>query len=99
QGEVGRVSVRPQVRVGMEGAGAVMALDGSWIARRARLAEAAVLSALAQLGSVRSVTMDLQGVDRIDTAGAWLVERTRRILVDGGADVDLKAAKDKQRIL
>jgi len=76
-----------------------MALDGSWIARRARLAEAAVTAAVAQLGSARSVTMDLRGVDRIDTAGAWLVERTRRVLVDAGTDVDLKATKDKQRIL
>jgi phospholipid/cholesterol/gamma-HCH transport system permease protein len=83
----------------MEAGSAVLALDGSWIARRARLAETAVVTALAQLGSVKRVIMDLHGVDRIDTAGAWLVERTRRGLVDAGADVDLKAEKDKQRIL
>lgn len=83
----------------MEAGSATLELDGSWIARRARLAENAVLEALAQLGSVRNVTLDLRGVDRIDTAGAWLVERTRRTLTDAGADVALTADKDKQRIL
>ncbi|SDR37254.1 phospholipid/cholesterol/gamma-HCH transport system permease protein [Rhizobiales bacterium GAS191] len=93
------MSIRPQIRVEMQAGNAVMTLDGSWIARRARLAEAAVAGALAALGSPRRVTMDLQGVDRIDTAGAWLVERTRRDLAEGGASVELRAAKDKQRIL
>jgi phospholipid/cholesterol/gamma-HCH transport system permease protein len=93
------VSVRPQIRVGVEAGSAVMALDGSWIARRARVAETALTGALRELGEATSVTMDLRGVDRIDTAGAWLVERTRRGLVDAGAKVDLRATKDKQRIL
>ncbi|MBV8449191.1 MAG: ABC transporter permease [Hyphomicrobiales bacterium] len=83
----------------MRSGSAVLALDGSWIARRARLAEAAVSAALQELGSAAHVTLDLEGIDRIDTAGAWLVERTRRGLVDSGADVDLKAPQDKQRIL
>ena len=93
------MSVRPQIRVNVQAGSAVLALDGSWIARRARLAEAAVSSALQELGSVVRITLDLRGIDRMDTAGAWLVERTRRGLVDSGADVDLKAPQEKQRIL
>ena len=93
------MSIRPQIRVDMHSGSAVLALDGSWIARRARLAEAAVSAALQELGSPARVTLDLEGIDRIDTAGAWLVERTRRGLVDSGADVDLKAPQNKQRIL
>ena len=93
------MSVRPQIRVDVQAGSAVLALDGSWIARRARLAEAAVSSALQELGSVVRITLDLRGIDRMDTAGAWLVERTRRGLVDSGADVDLKAPQEKQRIL
>jgi len=93
------LSVRPQVRVEVKAGDAVMALDGSWIARRARLAEAAVMEAMSELASAKRVTMDLAGVDRIDTAGAWLVERTRRSLADAGASVDLHAEREKQRIL
>ena len=93
------MSVRPQIRVDVRAGSAVLALDGSWIARRARLAEAAVSTALRELGATARVTLDLEGVDRIDTAGAWLVERTRRGLVDAGAHVDLKTPQDKQRIL
>ena len=93
------MSVRPQVRVEVKAGDAVMALDGSWIARRARLAEAAVMEAMSELASAKRVTMDLAGVDRIDTAGAWLVERTRRSLADAGASVDLHAEREKQRIL
>ncbi|HEV3247277.1 MAG TPA: MlaE family lipid ABC transporter permease subunit [Beijerinckiaceae bacterium] len=93
------MSIRPQIRVDVRVGSAVLALDGSWIARRARLAEAAISAALQELGATARVTLDLEGVDRIDTAGAWLVERTRRGLVDAGANVDLKAPQDKQRIL
>ena len=93
------MSVRPQIRVDLRAGNAVLALDGSWIARRARLAEAAVSAALQELGAATRVTLDLEGVDRIDTAGAWLVERTRRGLVDAGSNVELKAPQDKQRIL
>ncbi len=94
------MSIRPQIRVDVRAGSAVLALDGSWIARRARLAEAAVSAALQELGAAAArVTLDLEGVDRIDTAGAWLVERTRRGLADAGANVDLKAPQDKQRIL
>jgi phospholipid/cholesterol/gamma-HCH transport system permease protein len=97
--EARSVSIRPQIRVDVRAGSAVLALDGSWIARRARLAEAAISAALQELGATARVTLDLEGVDRIDTAGAWLVERTRRGLVDAGANVDLKAPQDKQRIL
>jgi phospholipid/cholesterol/gamma-HCH transport system permease protein len=97
--EARSVSIRPQIRVDVRVGSAVLALDGSWIARRARLAEAAISAALQELGATARVTLDLEGVDRIDTAGAWLVERTRRVLVDAGANVDLKAPQDKQRIL
>jgi phospholipid/cholesterol/gamma-HCH transport system permease protein len=97
--EARSVSIRPQIRVDVRVGSAVLALDGSWIARRARLAEAAISAALQELGGTARVTLDLEGVDRIDTAGAWLVERTRRGLVDAGANVDLKAPQDKQRIL
>ncbi|MBV8764068.1 MAG: ABC transporter permease [Hyphomicrobiales bacterium] len=93
------MSVRPQIRVDLRGGSAVLALGGSWIARRARLAEAAVSAALQELGAPARVTLDLQGIDRIDTAGAWLVERTRRGLADAGTNVELKAEQDKQRIL
>ena len=79
------MSVRPQIRVDVQAGSAVLALDGSWIARRARLAEAAVSSALQELGSVVRITLDLRGIDRMDTAGAWLVERTRRGLVGFGS--------------
>jgi phospholipid/cholesterol/gamma-HCH transport system permease protein len=93
------LSVRPQVRIEVQAGEAVMALDGSWIARRARLAEAAVAGAMAQLDSAKHVILDLAGVDRIDTAGAWLVERTRRSLAEAGASVELHAEMEKQRIL
>ena len=93
------MSVRPQIRVDLRGGSAVLALGGSWIARRARLAEAAVSAALQELGAPARVTLDLQGIDRIDTAGAWLVERTRRGLADAGTNVELNAQQDKQRIL
>jgi phospholipid/cholesterol/gamma-HCH transport system permease protein len=93
------LSVRPQVRVELGGDEAVLSLDGSWIARRARRAESAIAAALAKVDGAPRVSLDLAGIDRIDTAGAWLVERTRRVLAATGAQVEIASAQDKQNIL
>ena len=38
------------------------------------------------------VVVDLSSVDGLDTAGAWLVHRTRRDLEEAGAQVELRGA-------
>ena len=60
--------------------GARLALFGDWtLAASARLEQKA--QDLVALGSsVNFVTFDLSGVSRLDTAGAWLINRSRRTL-------------------
>ncbi|MGD9743469.1 MAG: MlaE family lipid ABC transporter permease subunit [Dongiaceae bacterium] len=50
-------------------------------------------------GATRGV-FDLGAVDRMDTAGAWLIERTRARLADAGGDFSLAGVQpDHQRLL
>ena len=93
------MSVRPQIRVDVQAGSAVLALDGSWIARRARLAEAAVrarsrssapsCASRSTCGASIAWTRPAPGSSSAPDAGSSIA----------GADVDLKAPQEKQRIL
>ena len=67
----------------------VFKAGGRWtIAESARLDRE--LKAL-DPGSERTLTMDASGIERLDSTGAWLLLRTRRVLEGGGRKVgDLK---------
>ncbi|MFP3944444.1 MAG: ABC transporter permease [Alphaproteobacteria bacterium] len=41
----------------------------------------------------RRAVLDLSGIDRLDTAGAWMIERIRRRLSEEGMKVDLSGAR------
>ncbi len=65
----------------------VLRAGGSW-----RIASAVDLDARLRkldVGSARDVTIDLSGIEAMDTAGAWLVVRTKRALVAQGHEVRL----------
>src|SRR4029077_1261024 len=44
-----------------------------------------------QMPSGKRVTLDLAGIDRLDTHGAWLVVRTAHDLIARGNDVEMRA--------
>jgi phospholipid/cholesterol/gamma-HCH transport system permease protein len=71
--------------------GAKLSLAGAWrIADFERLSREISSQAATLSGEV--VTIDLAAVSALDTAGAWLVERTRRELVRRGVAVTLVGA-------
>lgn len=56
---------------------------------------------LRRLGAVKDgiARIDVSGVERLDTAGAWLIDRTRRQLEAGGASVTIDGASADHDIL
>src|SRR5437867_10235438 len=78
----------PATIVASEGPGALtLRAQGSWL-----VANAAELDRHLQhldLPSGRQVTLDLAGIERLDTAGAWLVLRTENALNVRGNNVAL----------
>ncbi|GJD53166.1 hypothetical protein OPKNFCMD_5937 [Methylobacterium crusticola] len=57
--------------------GALARLGGRWTADQAPAVEAAAAEILGSAGTAGRVLIDLSGLERLDTLGAWVLERTR----------------------
>ncbi len=69
-----------------QGAGVALQASGTWTAQHARLLERMVDAAAKLDGAHAGVLIDVSGVAKLDTFGAWLIERLRRGLAEGGAE-------------
>lgn len=52
-----------------------------------------------EAGQSRRTILDVAAIDRLDTAGAWLIERTRRLFEQNGQPVEVASATPEQAIL
>jgi len=75
---------RPILERTVEGGALVLRAQGSWIARHAADLEKVVQDAEMQAGQRSGVRIDVSQVSRLDTFGAWLIERLRRNFSSGG---------------
>jgi phospholipid/cholesterol/gamma-HCH transport system permease protein len=82
-----------------EGTRLVLAAAGAWTATNARSIEPAIDAAVRDSAKARSVSIDLAGLDHIDTFGAWLIERLRRAATDSGLETAIVGLDDRYRIL
>jgi len=83
-----------------EAAGAVRArLSGRWTVDQAAATEAcmAELSRLAE--GAHRVIIDVSQIERLDTLGAWVLDRTRHELGEKGLQADFRGARPEHRIL
>ena len=84
----------PATIVASEDSGAlVLRAEGSWLVASASELDRR-LHAL-DLPTGRQVTLDLAGIERLDTAGAWLVLRTEHALSARGNSVALANLRAK----
>ena len=74
-----------------DGGSLVLGLGGSWITANAAALDAALRDVSG--AGVAEATFDLSSVVAFDTAGAWLVHRTRRALEASGARVAYAGAR------
>ena len=75
-----------------------VALSGRWTADQGAAVEAAA-ARIAGLGRDRTVAIDLGGLARLDTLGAWMLERTRAEFEAAGGRVTYAGARPEHRTL
>ena len=79
------------------GDGLDLAAAGSWTAEHARTLEPQVDAATRSDTPVRSVAIDMARIDRIDTYGAWLLERAMRTWTSQGCEARLIGLREDYR--
>jgi phospholipid/cholesterol/gamma-HCH transport system permease protein len=74
-------------------------LGGRWTAGRSVLVEAEIDALAAEAAEVRRVTLDLSAIERMDTLGAWVLNRLRHEMGQKGISADFSRARPEQHIL
>jgi phospholipid/cholesterol/gamma-HCH transport system permease protein len=82
-----------------EGERLKLAGAGAWVAENARRLEAQVDAATKHGGAVKRVDIDMGRVDRLDTFGAWLLERLTRSFTARGCATAVTGLKEDFRAL
>src|SRR5246500_863532 len=72
-----------------QGSGLALCAAGSWTAPFASRLEDMVADAEKLAGSRPNIFIDVSQVSRLDTFGAWLIERLRRSLAQGGIEAKI----------
>src|ERR1700756_2772501 len=72
-----------------QGSGLTLCAAGSWTAPFASRLEDMVADAEKLAGSRPNIFIDVSQVSRLDTFGAWLIERLRRSLAQGGIEAKI----------
>ncbi|WP_439651676.1 MlaE family lipid ABC transporter permease subunit [Microvirga puerhi] len=88
----------PQVEIEVAGDRVTAKLAGHWIAENSELVESLAAEIVAGANQHRMI-IDLARVKRLDTLGAWVLDRTRHELGERGLAVDFANASPEQQIL
>ncbi len=76
-----------------------LSAGGAWIAENASPLESEVDSATRGYREVKHVDIDMGGVERLDTFGAWLLERLQRAFSARGCNTQITGLKEDYRAL
>ncbi|MEJ2436215.1 MAG: ABC transporter permease, partial [Pseudolabrys sp.] len=82
-----------------EGGQLKLAGSGAWTARNARRLEASIAAESRRAGAIDAVDIDMGGVERIDTFGAWLLERLVRAFRARGCAIKVEGLREDFRAL
>ena len=83
------MSSNPTLEQVARGNGLALCAGGSWTASFAPILESMVIDAEKLAGSRPNIFIDVSQVSRLDTFGAWLIERLRRSLTHGGIEAQI----------
>ncbi len=89
----------PQYESRRLGATVRLDLSGRWSIARGRIMETAAQQRFGLDADVREVVFDLKRLQSLDTAGAWLIDRTRAELEASGVNATIEGATPEQAIL
>lgn len=97
-GDAAEQNLDPKIAVEESGDALNLRLSGRWTTRRVALVDAQV-RALEKRSSGRKVSLDLANIDRIDTAGAWLIERLLAAFEKKGAEASISGHSEATETL
>src|SRR5882762_4402080 len=86
---MGIVSGNPTLERIARGNALALCATGSWTARFAPVLERMVADAEKLSGTRPNIFIDVSQVSKLDTFGAWLIERLRRSLTQGGVEAQI----------
>jgi phospholipid/cholesterol/gamma-HCH transport system permease protein len=93
------MAAEPQVESRKSGDGVHIALSGVWTVQESAPMEAAARSIAKAANGAKNVTLDLSQIDKLDTAGAWLIGRARADFETSGAKATVEGSKSNYDIL
>lgn len=93
------VTTTPSVALQDGKDGIVLSLAGEWIVSAGHQLEAAGASLISLAKDAKRVTLDLADLQRMDTAGAWFIDRAEVELAAAGASVSFRGEQPKHDIL
>ena len=95
----GTLAREPEADFHQTGDGLGVMLSGRWTVEHAPAAEACMAELARRAEGVRRVIIDVADVERLDTLGAWVLDRTRHELGESGLQADFSGARPEHRIL
>jgi len=93
------MSSAPSVTSEKTGESVRVALGGGWTMEAGRVAERQADGIVGAANGAKRATIDLAGVEQLDTAGAWLIDRAHAQLESSGVKIDYARAKPEYKIL
>ncbi len=82
-----------------EGERLTLAATGAWVAQNARRLEGEIDGMARRNGGIKRVDIDMAGIQRLDTFGAWLLERLVRSFTAQGVKAEVTGLAEKYRAL
>ena len=79
--------------------GVRVALGGEWTLSSGSRLEREAEALIAAVGQTRRALIDISGLGRLDTAGAWIIDRSRHDLAEKGVDATLQGVRDEHATL
>ncbi len=93
------MSVAPSVTPKTGEDGVILSLAGAWIIAAGRALETSAASVTSAAQGARNAIIDLAGIERMDTAGAWVIDRARTELVGEGIEAAYRGARPEHALL
>lgn len=88
----------PNLSSERQGDRVILRLGGRWTVDAAAL-EARAETILTESAAAQQVIFDLSGISRLDTAGAWLIDRARQSLAAKGSTIMFQSVRPEYEIL
>ncbi|RVD70539.1 ABC transporter permease [Mesorhizobium sp. M4A.F.Ca.ET.029.04.2.1] len=89
---------QPRIAVGEEGGVLGCAFSGSWTTRTVALVDAEMRK-IEKRSGVKSLALDLSQIEKMDTAGAWLIDRLVSAFEKKGVEVQIQGQSEIAEIL